>query len=106
MQFSRFSVFAVDTPKQGDNGTCVYVSRQYEWTTILPPAVSMQAPLTLVGSWHDMSLRKEAVPAALQSLELNLWQDLTMEGTPSTKLWAEAMLLALGAALRRTTEAT
>lgn len=99
--------FAEDTPSQGDNhGICVYVSIQYAWTAVLPPAVTMQAPLTLVGSWHDMSLRKDAVPAALQSLELNSWQDLTMEGTPSTKLWADATVMAFGAALRRTAETT
>ena len=67
--------------------------------TMRPMAVPIQAPLTS-GSAHEMLLRKDAVPAAVQSLELKAWQDLPTEGTPSKRLWAEAAVFVLGAALK------
>ena len=44
-----------------------------------------------------MLLRKEAVSGAVQSLEANLWQDLTTEGTPPNRLCADALVLPLKA---------
>lgn len=83
----------------------VCVSKMHEYI-LAAGGVDPNPALTLLGSTHEMRFRKEAVPAALQSLELNSWQGLTMEGTPSKRLWAEAVGLALVAAIIITAETT
>lgn len=85
-----------------ETASCVCVWKPvFYYLTVVP----IQPPLTS-SSGHEMPLRKAAVPAALQSLELKAWQDLRIEGAPSKRLWAEAAVLALGAVLKIATEKT
>ena len=90
---------------------CFYrstVLQQYYYYRTPPTAggVDPSAALTLLGSVAEIPFGVEAVPASPQSLELNWGRDLTMEGTPSIRLWVEAAVLALGATLNIAAEKT